>query len=184
MEVQTIEALAEQVLRNNTSSNAVQSIAIGNFDNLLKPVWKYSQHEKRSSSVSRIPTMVWNQIKPFTSLLQIDSIPATEKFAPLWSNFSPDILSVDTPITKISEFISILEKRKEAWTKNADAQGVLTSGFCALTKTSPEIFGCDWTAAGELQPSLGASLWTAAVTTLGCSFKLTCKITLTKKEYS
>ena len=59
---------------------------------------------------------------------------------------------------------------------------MLTSGFCALTKTSPEIFGCDWTAAGELQPSLGASLWTAAVTTLGCSFKLTYKITLTKKS--
>ena len=49
-------------------------------------------------------------------------------------------------------------------------------------KTSPEVFGCYWKTAGELQPSLGVSLWTTAVKASGCSFKLAYKIAMTKKS--
>ena len=128
--------------------------------------------------------MVWQKISPFTSVLQIESIPATDKFALLRSKLCPDILSSNTPIKKISEFISIIKKIKGNWTKTPNARELLTNSFCALTKTSREVFGCDCKTAGELQPSLGAFLWTAAVTTLGCSFKLTYKIALTKKVFS
>ena len=40
----TVDSLVEEVLLSNTMNNAVQSIAAGNIDNLLTPVWKYSQH--------------------------------------------------------------------------------------------------------------------------------------------
>ena len=135
----TVETLAEKVLLSNTMKNtALQSITAGNVDNLLTPVWKYSQFEKRLASVANMPTMVWTKISPFKSVLQIENIPTTAKFVLFWSKFCSDPFSSDTPITKISEFISIIEKKKEAWTKNADAQGILTNSFCALTKTSPE----------------------------------------------
>ena len=179
--IDTVDVLAEKVLRSNTMNNAVQSITAGNIDNLLTPVWKYSQYDKRLASIANMPTMVWTKISPFKSVLQIKSIPTTAKFGLLWSKFCLDPFSSDTPVTKISEFISIIEKKKYDWTKNPEAQGILTNSFCALTKTSPEVFGCDWKAAGELQPSLGASIWTAAVKALGCSFKLAYKINMTKK---
>ena len=139
----TVDALAAQVLLTNTLSNAVQSIAVSNINNLLTPVWKYTQHKKRLSSIANMPTTIWHKISPFTSVLQIESIPATDKFALLWSKFCSNILSSDTPIKKISEFISIIEKKKEDWTKTPETQGMLTNSFCALSKTSPEVLSCD-----------------------------------------
>ena len=58
---------------------------------------------------------------------------------------------------------------------------MFTTYFCALSKTSPEVFGADWKKAGELHPSPEASLWTAAIQALGCSFKLAVHIQLTTK---
>ena len=58
---------------------------------------------------------------------------------------------------------------------------MLTKSFCALSKTSLEVFGADWKRAGELYPLPAVSLWTAAVQALSCSFKLTIHIKLTKK---
>ena len=108
-------------------------------------------------------TMIWNKIKPLKTVQEIECIPTTTKFKLLWSKFSFDPFSFDTPVTKIAKFISAIEKKKEEWTKSPEACIMLTNIFCALSKTSLEVFGADWKRAGELHPSPAASLWTAAV---------------------
>ena len=60
----TVDVLEQKVLRTNTLHNAVQSITVGNFDNLLTPVWKYSQHKKGLPSVSRMPTTFRDPPRP------------------------------------------------------------------------------------------------------------------------
>ena len=177
----TVDALAEQVLLGNTTNNALSSILAGNINNSVTPVWKFSQHHQRLASIAAMSTMIWNKIKPLKTVQEIESIPTTTKFKLLWSKFSSDPLSPDTPVAKISKFISAIEKKKEDWTKSPEARGMLTNSFCALSKTSPEVFGVDWKRAGELHPSPAASLWTAAVKALGCSFKITVHFKLTKK---
>ena len=78
-------------------------------------------------------------------------------------------------------FISTLLKKKEDWTKSAEARYVFHNTFVALSRTSPEVFGSDWKRLGELNPSLPASLWTAAIKVLGCFFNLKAQIKLTAK---
>ena len=148
----------------------------------MTSVWKYSQYDKRLASIVNMSTTIWNKISPLKSVLETESIPTTTKFKLLWSKFCSVPFSSNTSVKKISKFTLAIEKKKEDWTKNPEAWVLLTNSFCALTKTSPEVFGCDWKSAGELQPSLAASLWTAAVKALGFSFKLAYKINLTKKS--
>ena len=52
----TINALAKQVLISNTASNAISSIRAGTIDNMVTPVWKYSQQQQRLASIASIPT--------------------------------------------------------------------------------------------------------------------------------
>ena len=88
-------------------------------------------------------TMIWNKIHSFKTVQEIECIPTTTKFKLLWLKFSPNLFSTVTPVTKISKFISAIEKKKEDWTKTPDARGMLTNSFCALSKKSPEVFGSD-----------------------------------------
>ena len=109
----TINVLAKQVLISNTTTNALSSILTGNINNTVTPVWKYSQHEQRLASIAAIPTMIWNKIKPLKTVQDIECIPTTTKFKVLWSKFSSDPFSFDTPVKKITKFISATEKKKE-----------------------------------------------------------------------
>ena len=65
--------------------------------------------------------------------------------------------------------------------KTAGACKVLHHTFIALSKTSWEVFGGDWKKNGDLHPSPPASLWTAAIKVLGCSFDLKFQLKLTAK---
>ena len=108
----TIEALAKQVLISNTTSNAVSSICAGTLDNTVTPVWKYSQHHQRRSSVAAISTQIWKKIKPLKTVRDIERLPITTKFTDVWSKFNPDPYSPDTPVTRIFEFISAIGKKQ------------------------------------------------------------------------
>ena len=174
----TIDALAKQVLISNTTSNAVSSIRVSTLDNTVTPVWKYSQHHHRHPSVAAIATQIWKKIKSLKTVRYIERLPITIKFTDVWSKFNTDPYSPDTPVTRILEFISTIEKKKEEWTKSPGARFLFIKTLCA---TSPEVFGADWKRAGKLHPSQAASLWTAAIQALGCSFKLYVHIKLTTK---
>ena len=78
-------------------------------------------------------------------------------------------------------FISVLVKKKEDWTKTVEARKLLHHTFVSLSKTSPEVFIGDWKRNRDLHPSSAASLWTAAIKVLGCSFDLKVQIKLTAK---
>ena len=54
--------------------------------------------------------------------------------------------------------------------------------FVAHSKTSLEVFIGDQKRNGDLHPSVAASLWTAAIKVLGCSFNLKVQIKLTAKS--
>ena len=76
----------------------------------------------------------------------------------------------------------MLDKKKEDWTKTVEARNLVNNTFIALFKMSLEVFGGDWKQIGGLNPSLPASLWTAAIKVLGCSFDLKVQIKLTAKS--
>ena len=101
------------------------------------------------------------------------------KFQDLWSKSNSVAYSSDTPVSTIMDFISVLDKKKEDWTKTVEARNLLNNTFIALSKTSPEVFGGYWKRTGKLPPSPLASLWTATIKVLGCSFGLNIQIKLT-----
>ena len=78
-------------------------------------------------------------------------------------------------------FITVLVKKKEDWTKTVEARTLFHRTFVALSKISTEVFIGDWKRNGDLHPSLVASLWTAAIKVLSCSFDLKIQIKLTAK---
>ena len=84
----TFDALVEQVLLSNTTKNAFSSILVGNINNSVTSVWKYSQHNKRLASIATMSTMIWNKIKPLKTVQEIEYIPTITKFKLLWSKFS------------------------------------------------------------------------------------------------
>ena len=136
----TVNMLAKQVLNSNTAANALSSLHTGAINNTVTPVWKYSQHQARRVSIAAIPTSIWKKIRPFKTVRAIESLTNSTKFQVLWSKFNSVPYSSDTPVSTIMDFISALDKKREDWTKTLEARNVLNNTFCALSKTSPEIF--------------------------------------------
>ena len=124
---------------------------------------------------------MWKKIFAFKNVEAIVSQSHSTKFQDLWSKSNAVAYTPDTPVLAIMDFISVLDKKKEDRTKSAEARYVFHHTFVALSRTSPEVFGGDWKRSGELHPSPPASLWTAAIKVLGCSFDLKVQIKLTAK---
>ena len=179
----TVDQLTKQLLNNNTAANAISSLRAVALNNMVTPIWTYSQYQPRRSSISAIPNSIRKKIKAFKNVrvIQSHSHSHSTKFQGLWSKSSLVTYSSTTPVLTIMDFISVLDKKKEDWTKTVDARNLLHMTFIALSKTSPEVFGGDWKQTGELHPSPPASLWTAAIKVLGCSFDLKVQIKLTSK---
>mmetsp|Transcript_62200 Transcript_62200/g.69637 ORF Transcript_62200/g.69637 Transcript_62200/m.69637 type:complete len:385 (-) Transcript_62200:1133-2287(-) len=95
----TVNALAKQVVNNNTASNTLSSICTGTINNMLTPVWKYSQHQQRHVSIAAIPAKIWKKIKPFKTVRDIESFSNSTKFQVLWSKYNSVPYSPDTPVT-------------------------------------------------------------------------------------
>ena len=169
-----------QELLNNTNFNALSVLPKCPIE-IIIPVWKYSNHCKRHPTVQAVPKQIWKTIIPYENVGVIETIPTSVKFVTTWSAFSSVPYSSVTPVETIIEFITAIRKKQTEWSRTPDARWMFTNYFCALSKTSPEVFGCDWKRAGELNPSPEASLWTAAVEALGCSFELDAPIQLTSK---
>ena len=128
-----------------------------------------------------LPTTIWKKIFAFKDFEAIVSQSHSTNFQDLWSKSNAVAYSPDTPVPTIMDFILVLDKKKKDWTKTAEARNVFHNTFVALSKTSPDVFGGDWKRSGELHPSPPASLWTAAIKVLGCSFNLKFQIKLTAK---
>ena len=93
----------------------------------------------------------------------------------MWVEFNNNLIS------KITEFIACLVKKKDDWTKTPDTHKVLHHTFVALTKTSPKVFLGDWEKNGDLHPSSIAFLWATAIRVLGCAFNLRVQFRMTAK---
>ena len=123
--------------------------------------------------------MIWKKIKPYKDVGDIKS--ASTKFQDLWTEFDANKYTPTTPILNIMEFIACLVKKKDEWTKTAPACKLLHHTFAALTKTSQEVFLGKQKKNDDLHPSSAASLWTAAIRVLGCSFALKVQIKMSAK---
>ena len=121
------------------------------------------------------------EIFAFKNVEAIVSQSDITNFQDLWSKSNAVAYFPDNPVSAIMDFISVLDKKKEDWTKFAEARYVFHNTFVALSRTSSEVFGRDWKRSGVLHPSHPASLWTAAIKVLGCSFNLKVQIKLTSK---
>ena len=181
MDIEVIDPVAPSQLNTNTTLNSIRSISAGAIENLETPVWKLSQHQKRNASDAVIKHAIWTQIVALQNVDDIDEQLDTTNFQDLWSKPTTEEFSRDTFVSTIKAFISALLKKMEDWTKSADARYVFHRIFVTLSRTSSEIFSCDWKRTGELQPSPTASCWTAAIEVLGCSFNLKVQIKLTAK---
>mmetsp|Transcript_13319 Transcript_13319/g.13139 ORF Transcript_13319/g.13139 Transcript_13319/m.13139 type:complete len:100 (-) Transcript_13319:1918-2217(-) len=78
---------------------------------------------------------------------------ASTKFQELLANSNADEYFPTTLVLTIMAFISVLDKKKEDWTKTTKARRLLHHTFIALFKTSPEVFVGDWTKNSDLHPS-------------------------------
>ena len=172
---------SKEQLDKSTAINAISSICVASLENLVTPVWKYSQHQPRCSSIAALKNTIWKKIFAFKNVEAIVSQSNSIKFQDLWSKSNAVAYSPDTPVSAIMDFISVLDKKKEDQTKSAEARYVFHNTFVALSRTSSEVFGGDWKRSGELHPFPPAFLWTAAIKVLGCSFNLKVQIKLTAK---
>ena len=181
MDIKVIDPDVSSQLATNTALNSMRFSSAGINEELKTPVWKLSQFAKRHAAVQAIKNPIWKQIKPFQQVYDIKGQLDSPKFQLLWSKFTTDDFSRDLPIAKIKVFVLALYKNKEDWTSSQDTRYVYHRILCALSRTSPEIFGGDWKRTGKLQPSLIISWWTAVIEVLGCFFNLMVQIIMTTK---
>ena len=59
--IDTVDALAAQVLRSNTINNTVRSIGASYVDNSVTPVWKYIQSDKRRAFIANMSDTIWKK---------------------------------------------------------------------------------------------------------------------------
>ena len=71
---------SKQQLDKNAAINSISSIRAGAIDNLVTPVWKYSQHQPRHASITAIKHSIWKRIIAFTNVDDIDSQSDATKF--------------------------------------------------------------------------------------------------------
>ena len=165
---------------DNTTTNATRSPQVAALNKTVTPVWKLSQHQPRSSSSAVIPQSVWKKIKPLKDVGDIKLV--STKFQEFGVHSNTDKHSPITPVSTIIALILVLVKKKEDWTKTVKAQKLLHHIFFSFSKTSPEVFIGDWKRNGDIHPSSAASLWTAGIKVLDCSFNLKVQINLTAKD--
>ena len=143
-----VEADASLQLAMNTALNSRKRGIAVVTEELKTPVWKLNQFTKKHKQVHLIKHHTWKQVKPFRKLDNIELQLDSAKFQLLWSKFTTDEFSLDLPVVKIKDFVSALLMNQEDWTRSIDARFVYHRLFCAVSRTSPEIFVGDWKRTG------------------------------------
>ena len=103
--IDTVDQLTKKLLNDNTAANAISSLRAAALNNMVTPVWKYSQHQPRRSSIAAIPNSIWKKIKAFKNVGVIQSHSHSTKFQGLWSKSNSVAYSSTTPVLTIMDFI-------------------------------------------------------------------------------
>ena len=93
-----VDKPSKEQLDKNTTIIPISSIRPGSLDNLVTPVWKYSQHQPQHASIATIKNSIWKKILAFKNVEDIVSQPDTTKFQDVWSSPTPRIFLL-TPLS-------------------------------------------------------------------------------------